>query len=304
MQPHAYARSTMDIRRHAGGGPSGLAGKRALLVVVALAAAALSAAPTLAAATSKTVRIPFSSSGAITLETGVQTPDGPGPFPVVVLSHGDPRSTDNRPKMHPFNEYAGLRAFLVARGYAIIIPMRRGFGDSDGQYSEGYGSCDNADYVKAGRATADDINAAVRYARTQSFADATRIVLIGHSGGGFGSIAEASRHPDGVVAVVNFAGGRGSQKSDQDCDPDALVQAMATFGQQVQMPSLWIYAENDHFFPPTIAKAMFAAFVAGSPQAQFAAAPASGNDGHSLINTTTFWPDVVDAFLKKTVLPH
>jgi dienelactone hydrolase len=107
--------------------------------------------------------------------------------------------------------------------------------------------------------------------------------------------------PQGVVAVVNFAGGRGSQRSDFVCSPDKQVDAMAFFGSTTRVPTLWIYAENDHFFGPALAQRMFAAFAAGSPRAEFVAAPSFGTDGHALVVRGTGWQPVVGAFLKKVV---
>lgn len=270
---------------------------RFLLIIVSCLV--IAASPALPGAEADAVRVPFGDGG-LTLEAAVYRPSAGTMFPLVVLSHGDPRNTEARKSMHP--GYEALRTWLVGHGYAVIVPMRRGFGNSDGNYSEGYGSCDDPRYVSSGHATAKDIEATIRYMREQPFVDSSRIVLIGHSGGGMGSLAEASRNPQGVVAVVNFAGGRGSVRPDVVCSPDKLVDAMASFGKTVQVPTLWIYSENDHYFSPILARRMFAAFAAGSPQAEFFAAPPYDGDGHYLADHAgTGWESAVDAFLKKVV---
>jgi hypothetical protein len=60
------------------------------------------------------------------------------------------------------------------------------------------------------------------------------VLLVGVSAGGFGSIASASLAPAGLVAVVNFAGGRGSVSAGVVCKPDELVEAYGDFGKTVR----------------------------------------------------------------------
>ncbi len=269
-----------------------------LLLFVSAVAIAASPVPYRAGAQATTM-IPFGQGGGgPMLEAAVYPPRGDQRAPLAIVSHGSPRSADDRRRMS--TDFRGLTTWLVDHGFAVIVPMRRGYGQSGGAWVEGFGSCDNADYVQSGLTSADDVDAAVRYAREQPFADAARIVLIGQSAGGFASLAEASRNPEGVIAVVNFAGGRGSQRPNFVCAPERLVGAMGLFGKTTTVPTLWIYSANDHFFGPEIARRMFAAFSAGSPKAEFVAAPASGNDGHNLVHTTG-WEPYVEAFLKRVV---
>jgi len=269
--------------------------RRVLAVVSCLAIAAVCG---LRGAVAESVRIPFALPGAtaaaITLEAAVYRPASGTRFPLAVVNHGDPGPShpDERRAMHP--AYDVLRTWLVDHGYAVIVPMRRGFGSSDGDVAEDSGSCHNPDYVASGLAGADDIEAALAYMRRQPFVVSNRIVLVGHSSGGFGSLAEASRRPQGGVAVVNFAGGRGQVGPGDVCSPDKLVAAMGAFGTTTRVPTLWIYSENDQYFSP--------AFAAGSPQAEFFAAPPYDSSGHTLVNHAgTGWESVVDAFLKKVV---
>jgi dienelactone hydrolase len=284
-------------------GEAGVALKPAVRLVMAICACAIMLSPVPPVADAQATRIPFATPGQAvpsgTLEAAIYRPSGDGRFPLAVVSHGTPRNADQRRKMHP--DYSILRSWLVDQGYTVIAPMRRGYGSSDGEFSEGIASCNNADYVSPSLMAANDVEAAMRFMRDQSFVDATRIVLVGHSAGGLVSLAAASRGPQGVIAVVNFAGGRGSQRPDFVCSADKEVDAMATFGRTTRVPTLWIYAENDHFFGPALARRMFAAFAAGSPQAEFIAAPPFGSDGHSLVVRGTSWQPAVGAFLKRVV---
>jgi dienelactone hydrolase len=129
------------------------------------------------------------------------------------------------------------------------------------------------------------------------------VLLVGVSAGGFGSIASASLAPAGLVAVVNFAGGRGSVSADVVCKPDELVEAYGDFGKTVRVPSLWIYSKNDHFFGPDLAQRMFAAFKNSGAPGELIIAPPYQRDGHNLIFGQPIWRDAVYDFLKRNHLP-
>ena len=81
-------------------------------------------------------------------------PPGDGPFRLAVIAHASTQNVLRRAQM-PQPEYRALAAFLVARGFAVLVPERPGHGATGGRYLEDQGGCDEADYVRAGRATAD-----------------------------------------------------------------------------------------------------------------------------------------------------
>ena len=58
---------------------------------------------------------------------------------------------------------------------------------------------------------------------------------------------------------------------------------MRKFGQQSRLPTLWVYAENDKYFGPALAKRMHSAFVSAGGAAELVIAPPFGKDGHSLL---------------------
>ncbi len=64
---------------------------------------------------------------------------------------------------------AALSAWLVARGFAVLVPERPGHGATGGKYLEDQGGCDEANYSRAGHATADSIAAALHFLREQPF---------------------------------------------------------------------------------------------------------------------------------------
>jgi dienelactone hydrolase len=246
--------------------------------------------------------LPDGTAGA--LEALVIRPDGPGPFPLVLITHGMPRDAAaiaaSRPQL-----YSGPAIGFAQRGYAAVVVMRRGYGHSGGPFAEGLGPCTNRDYVKSGEAAADDVLAALTALRTESWVDPSRMVLVGHSMGGFAAVAASARNPDGVRGIISFAGAVGSPTPDFVCQRDRLIDADQKFGDTAHIPSLWVFAENDHFFAPELAHAMFAAYTAHGTPASLFIAPPYGRDGHVLIwapEATAWWPEV-DAFLEARKLP-
>jgi dienelactone hydrolase len=226
-------------------------------------------------------------------------PSGSGPFPVLVLSHGSPRDAAAR-RREGRQRLAAQSARFVAMGFAVLVPTRRGYGESGGAWAEAYGTCWNPDYYAAGLETARDLRAAVDAVRGEPWADATRIVLAGQSAGGFGSVAAASQSMPGLVAVVNFAGGRGSRGPDDVCGESRLVEAMARYGAGARVPELWIYSANDRFFGPDLARRMHRAFTAAGGSAEFLEAPSVGLDGHAYFASgMDHWSPRVREFLDR-----
>jgi hypothetical protein len=101
-------------------------------------------------------------------------PKGDGPFPLALIAHASTQNVLRRGQM-PQPEYRALSAFLVARGFAVLVPERLGHGATSGKYLEDQGGCDEADYARAGRATAGQITSAMDYfARNPSYAAIAR----------------------------------------------------------------------------------------------------------------------------------
>src|SRR5580704_4875015 len=89
-------------------------------------------------------------------------PAGEGPFRLAVIAHASTQNVLLRAQM-PQPEYRPLAALLVARGFAVLVPERPGHGATGGRYLEDQNGCDGADYAHSGRATAEEIAAAMTY---------------------------------------------------------------------------------------------------------------------------------------------
>jgi dienelactone hydrolase len=236
-----------------------------------------------------------------TINIHVYKPQGAGPFPLMVISHGSPRRPEARSNLGPDTLSSQAKAY-VSKGFVVAVPVRRGYGASSGGWAEGYGSCATPDYYNAGLATAADIRAAVTAVSADAAVDKSRIVLMGVSAGGWGSMAAATYGIPGLKAVVNFAGGRGSRGPNDVCGGDApLVSAAGRFGSgSGSVPQLWVYSSNDLFFGPELAGKMHAAFTQAGGKATFVRAPAHGTDGHGYFSAVGSWRGQVDGFLRQT----
>ncbi|MDN4986138.1 alpha/beta fold hydrolase [Bradyrhizobium arachidis] len=214
-------------------------------------------------------------------------PAGAGPFRLAVIAHASTQNVLRRAQM-PQPEYRALAGFLVARGFAVLVPERLGHGATGGRYAEDQGGCDEADYARAGRATAEEISLALDYLRKQDFIRMDAAVVIGHSAGGWGALALANGDPKEISAIIAFAPGRGGHANDEPnkiCAPHTLLGAATEFGKAAHIPVTSLVAANDSYFAPTFSKTLADAFRSGGGKDDFRTLPAVGSEGHWMIET-------------------
>jgi dienelactone hydrolase len=214
-------------------------------------------------------------------------PPGDGPFRLALIAHASTQNPLRRAQM-PQSEYRALAAFLVARGFAVLVPERPGHGATGGRYLEDQGDCDRADYNSAGRATAEAIAAALNHMRSQSFVRQEGAVILGHSAGAWGALALAGDKVNGVSAIIAFAAGRGGHANDlpdQVCAPHRLVATAREFGKGARVPVTWLVAANDSYFSSGLSRQLADAFRSGGGSVDFHVLAASGSEGHWLAET-------------------
>ncbi len=232
------------------------------------------------------------------LEAGLVRPAGPGRYPLIVWSHGAPRDSSERRRMNP-NVSGHIAIQFALRGFAVVTVVRRGYGRSSGPYSEGNGLCENPDYKSAATASAQDLSAALDYLRRQRYVEPNKIVLAGASAGAYASLAAANL--SGVLGVLNLAGGRGSISDDDVCGEERLVEAFGDLGRLGgATPSLWLYAQNDRYFGPNLARRFYSAYQNSGGRGQFTMLPAFGEDGHAMSTHegVSQWMPLAEAFLR------
>ncbi|HTM59492.1 MAG TPA: prolyl oligopeptidase family serine peptidase [Burkholderiales bacterium] len=247
------------------------------------------------------VRIP--APGGYVIAATILRPDAEGPFGVVVLNHGVSASARERAR-ESSDLLINSAAVFARRGYVVVLPLRRGFGDTGGDMAEDPGSCSNPDYKGAEKNAAEDVMVAYNYARTLPYVDSNRMILAGQSAGGMVSVFTAgTRNPQGLVAVLAFAAGRGG---DPDINPgvpcaiEPIARVMDMLGKNIHVPVLFNYSENDLFFSPKVSRGWFDRFNANGAGAEYALQPAFGKDGHYLFGDTLgvrYWLPTVESFL-------
>jgi dipeptidyl aminopeptidase/acylaminoacyl peptidase len=222
-------------------------------------------------------------------------------YPVVIISHGT--SVDPYTRTHTRLDYAFASEYFVQKGFVAVVPMRRGYAGSDGaSIADSIGSCSNPDYSSAAREASRDIAAVISYVKGLPYADAHRILLVGTSTGGFASMAAASLNIDGVIGAINFAGGQGGLSRTESyghaCREQRLIETMGAFGK-AKIPTLWIYSENDSFFGPELAQAMFADFTRNGGKGRLVIAPPFGHGLLSREQGRDIWAPYSDTFLSE-----
>lgn len=233
-------------------------------------------------------------------------PPGNGPFPLIVLNHGSPGIASERAVMGRWRHLPQIREF-TKRGFAVLVPMRRGYGATGGDWAENFGTCKAPIYYHAALEQAKDVTAAIRFGRSLPFVNPDEVILVGQSAGGIASIAAASKDPEGLIGVVNFSGGRGGRpytNPGEPCVADNMTAAIAKLAKTIKVPVLWHYSENDQFFAPHNVKAWFRAFKDAGAHGRLVMQPPFQWDGHGIFGMAKglpIWTAQFDKFLTNDI---
>jgi dienelactone hydrolase len=274
----------------------------ALLAAGLWGAGALVEAPPASRLVQHDVRIPVHG-GRQTLAITILRPRGNGPYGAVVLNHGTAATEEGRRRESPALLLHTAAAFAI-RGYAVLLPLRRGFGATGGPFAEDSGSCADPDFRRGEAEAAADIRAAYDFARRLPYVDGSRMILAGQSAGGVASLYAAAQSPPGLIAVMAFAAGRGGDPARRGlpCAATRLASVFEEMGRSVKAPVLLYYAENDGYFGPATSRQWFRSFAAGGARAEYVLQPPFGRDGHYVFSDSAgaaLWLPTVERFLAR-----
>ncbi len=238
----------------------------------------------------------------VRLELLVRKPTGTGPFPTVVFNHGS-TGRGHDPSLFTRSWWsAPVAEYFVERGWMVLFPQRRGRGASGGRYDEGFTadrraySCEAALSLPGIDRALQDLDAVMGHVRTRTDVRQESILIAGQSRGGILSVAYAGERPDAFVGVVNFVGGWVGT----GCRAAGLINTTAfRRGVRFPRPMLWLYGEDDEYYPLGHSRSNFDAFLAAGGKGTFESRRVPGRDrGHGLIRYPELWRDPVDRYLE------
>jgi dienelactone hydrolase len=272
--------------------------------------AGLYAAAAYAAVIEETIQVPLHgvlpNSIDATVPVLVVRPDDRRSHLLALILHGRGVDELENQRMGRVDFPANAR-YLAARGYAVLIPTRIGYGIAAGPKIEDTGPCDHKAPHAALRAAAAEMKAVVSHASSAPWAKPRDAIAIGDSFGGLIALALAADPPQGLSAVVNVAGGDGGDSLrhvDAPCDPLALSRELQDLGAAAQVPVLFLYSANDRFWGPSWPRRWFEAWHHPGHQNYFVELPADKNNGHFIFNRNAeSWHAPFEAFLRDQHLP-
>jgi len=239
----------------------------------------------------------------VRLEMRIYRPATDGPVPTLVFNHGATGDGRDPSAFTRAIDYPVLARFFGQRSWAVVIPARRGRGSSEGLYDEGFApdrtrgyTCDSTLSIPGADRALRDIEAAMDAILAMPFVDRDRVAIGGDSRGGILSVAYAGQHPGQVKGVINFVGGW----LGTGCTTASQVN-QELFGRGAAYPgeTIWLYGDNDSFYPLSHSRENFAAFEAAGGKGTFNEFPPVPSGGHYIIVAPNLWGNVVDAYLQR-----
>ena len=252
------------------------------------------------------------SSGTLQLHGLLWKPEGPGPFPAVLFSHGSGGANAGETAGMPITEAAEkLAPLFTRRGYAFFHPFRRGQGASSdaAPFIQDRLALEERVHGKEARQTLqdalleteqlDDVLAALSFLKTRPGIDRSRVVLVGNSFGGQLTLLAAARDPT-VRAAVTFAASAGSWPRSAE-----VRRVLSDAVRRATCPILLVQWRNDFSIAPSLALGEERQRPGGPPTVvlypPIGSKPGDGHDG--LYRATAQWEPDVFRFLAESVAP-
>lgn len=249
-----------------------------LVILISVFGLALSC---LASPDSKKPNVVHFPSGKLTLGGELYLPEGKGPFPVVLYSHG------SAPGMKNSLASAAIAPKFIENGWAFFMPYRRGQGLSEDQgryimdeinrawWNPFESAAEKLVEIHKG-AQLDDQMAALTWLRKQSFVDSNRIATVGNSFGGIQVML-------GMAKAEYCAGVSAAGAAQSWGDSEELQELLKSAAAAANGPIFFFQAENDYDVTPS--KVLLSTMKNAGKQARIKIYPEFGSgeeEGHSL----------------------
>jgi carboxymethylenebutenolidase len=244
-------------------------------------------------------------SGTLTLRALMWRPAGRGPFPAVLLNHGNGGSQGDPSRLQEGARMVGQS--FARHGYVFLYLFRRGVGPSASQGTSA-GELMSNELAAHGQAARNalqmrlleggdmsDALSGLAFLRALPEVDPRKISVVGHSFGGSLTLLMAEREPD-LRAVVVFSG------ASWDHSPE-LQERLLTAAGRIAAPVFFLHAANDYSLSP--GKALDARREQLGKPHRLKIYPAVGSGpskGHGFLylGVSTWEPDVF-AFLSECI---
>ncbi|GGF52403.1 hypothetical protein GCM10007301_09890 [Azorhizobium oxalatiphilum] len=234
----------------------------------------------------------------VKLEVTLYKPTGPGPFPLAVWNHGarGNRIADQQER----DRYSVAAYYFLSRGYAVALPMMRGYAKSGGTLLTA--GCDQG---QVGASNGRDIRAVIEALARRPDIDGSRVVVGGQSFGAWNTLGMGMDPPPGVRGLIAF--NATLRTSDCRAQDAGMVTGAWQFGASTRLSSLWFYGDNDKLMPVALWRSVVEAYEKAGGQVELVDFGTFRSDSHDLLSDTEshrLWVPQLDAFLARIGLPH
>lgn len=217
---------------------------------------------------------------------------------IVVINHG---STGRGHGSNGFDEsrvktpvkFVKVGPALVAKGYRVFVLMRKGRGNSEGKFTEEDArTCSLSDQMRGVAEAEPQLDQFVDWLRVEYKVD--KVIVMGHSRGGFLSSYYSARHPDKVAYAVNISGGWTTVcETKNNMTHNMLKDSGSNFKHQS-----WIYADKDTYFSDRDLSDYEE--IAAKAGINFIKLETTAGDGHAFVSANPqLWVSRIDELINK-----
>jgi len=211
---------------------------------------------------------------------------------IVVINHG---STGRGHGSNGYDEsrvktpvkFVRLAPALTARGYRVFVLMRKGRGNSAGSFTEEDArTCGWTEQMRGVEEAEPQLDQFVDWLRQEYKVD--RLIVIGHSRGGYLASYYSARHPDKVAFAVNISGGWTTACEAKNNMTHRMLAESSAFKRQA-----WVYSTKDSYFSE--ADIADYADIAAKGEINFVRLDTTGGDGHAFATSNPqLWLDRIE----------